>query len=274
MNTDPYPSRPRPVYTAPAAAASPIAASEVMATFEELLRALVEKHTKGLDWRQHIWPPGTNTTVLKLALNPSGQLPAWRMVHTLLKQLGAAESSYPAFHAAYERAKLYRPWSDTIRIPQSDELSGSYVIQNTGGTIYLQSERRAPRRTERAVEPVIQDAPGFDLKPDPFTARSITELEELVRDFWRWADSPSSREVAERSSGAFSHATVAKILYDKPNKPRLTMRYLIGLIRGCGGDKDEQQRWATAWRLLDRGVTIPRPAKVHEWPAWGSTQMG
>ncbi|MDF2704707.1 MAG: hypothetical protein K0R62_359 [Nonomuraea muscovyensis] len=173
-----------------------------------------------------------------------------------------------------ERAKLYRPWSDTIRIQQGDDQAGTYVIQNKGGTVYLQPERRSPRRAEQAPEPVIQDAPGYDLKPDPLGARSVPELEELARDFWRWADKPSSRQIAERSKGAFSHATVAKIVYDRPGKPALTMRYLLGLIRGCGGDKEEQQRWATAWRLLDRGVVAMKPSTTSGFASWGPTRAG
>lgn len=230
--------------------------------------------TNGRDWRQHTWPPGTNVAVLRQALNGGGPLPSWRLVHSLLNQLGAAESSLLAFHTAYERAKLYRPWSDTIRIQQGDDQAGTYVIQNKGGTVYLQPERRSPRRAEQAPEPVIQDAPGYDLKPDPLGARSVPELEELARDFWRWADKPSSRQIAERSKGAFSHATVAKIVYDRPGKPALTMRYLLGLIRGCGGDKEEQQRWATAWRLLDRGVVAMKPSTTSGFASWGPTRAG
>ncbi|MEU0570510.1 hypothetical protein ABZ297_34680 [Nonomuraea sp. NPDC005983] len=229
-------------------------------SFEELLGSLVDFQTDGRDWRHHTWPPGTSIAMLAQALNSNGPLPSWRLIHSLLNQLGASVASLPAFHAAYERAKLYRPWSDNIHIQQGDDQGGTYVIQNTGGTIYLQPERRSPRRMVEVVEPMIQDAPGYNLKPDPLSAQSLPELERLARDFWRWADKPSSRQLATHSKGAFSHATIAKIIYDKPDKPPLTMRYLLGLIRGCGGDKDEQQRWATAWRLLDQGAASSKPA--------------
>ncbi|MEZ7132685.1 hypothetical protein ACBR40_45745 [Nonomuraea sp. AD125B] len=231
---------------------TPIAASESLATFEGLMKALIDRHTDGRDWQQHTWPPGTMISALRQSLSPTKQLPSWRLINSLLHQLGAPESSYTAFHAAYERAKLYRPWSDTVRISHADDQAGTYVINNTGGTIHLHSERRYSRRAERLAEPAIPDAPGYDLKPDPFTARSVAELEELAREFWRWVDKPSSRHLAERSGGAFSHATIARIIYEKPGRPALTMQYLIGLIRGCGGDAQEQQRWASAWRLLDR----------------------
>ncbi|MEV1245614.1 hypothetical protein ACIBO2_52425 [Nonomuraea sp. NPDC050022] len=242
---------------------TPIAASESLATFEGLLTALLEIQTQGQDWRQYSWPPGTSTGVLRQALNSGLQLPAWRMVNSLLVQLGAPESSLPDFHAAYERAKLYRPWSDTIRISQDADHAGTgmYVIHNTGGTVNVQAERRYPRRTERLAEPVIQDAPGYDLKPDPFTANSVSELEELAREFWRWAGTPSTRQLAEQSRGAFSHATVAKIIYDKPGKPPLKMQYLLGLIRGCGGDAQEQQQWASAWRILNRTTATKRETR-------------
>ncbi|MEV5408613.1 hypothetical protein AB0K60_07220 [Thermopolyspora sp. NPDC052614] len=226
-------------------------------TFEAALKALIDLQTRGRDWQSYLWPPGTSRTVLRQALDATRQLPSWRAVHTLLNQLGAPESSLIAFHAAYERAKLYRPWSETVRVNVSDaDQAGTLVINNTGGTINIQPERRLPRRSERVPEPVIEDASGYDLKPDPFTAQTISELEDLAREFWRWAGAPSSRRIADYSRGAFSHATISKIIYDRADKPALKMHYLLGLIRGCGGDAEEQARWITAWRLLNRAGTI------------------
>ncbi|MGP3920562.1 hypothetical protein [Nonomuraea sp. 10N515B] len=231
-------------------------------TFEDMLRSFVETHTGGTDWQEHNWPPGTSRGVLRRALNAQDTLPGWRLVLSLLDQLGARKGLIPAFHAAYERAKLYRPWSETVRIDQDADGASTLVINNTG-TIYLQPERRVPQRPAARAEPVIPDAPGFSLKPDPFSAQSVAELEELARQFWRWAGEPSSREVAKRSQKTFSHATIAKFLYDRPGQPVLKMHYLLGLIRGCGGDAEEQQRWVTAWRLLQQQAsTAPHGART------------
>ncbi|WP_026410877.1 hypothetical protein [Actinomadura oligospora] len=97
---------------------------------------------------------------------------------------------------------------------------------------------------------LVDDVDGLDLKPDPLTAATFTELEDLMRQFWRWAGSPSCRDVARDSNGAFSHGTVSKLLYDRADKPVLKLTYLRGCIRGCGAGEQEERRWTTAWRRI------------------------
>jgi hypothetical protein len=41
------------------------------------------------------------------------------------------------------------------------------------------------------------------------------ELEELWREYWHWTGRKATRKIAAGSGGAFSHATVAKLLHDK-----------------------------------------------------------
>ncbi|MEV5831146.1 hypothetical protein AB0L25_36830 [Spirillospora sp. NPDC052242] len=95
------------------------------------------------------------------------------------------------------------------------------------------------------------DLPGHVLKPDPLTARTMRELEELMRTYWLWSGRPSTRKVAKASGGVFCHSTVSKLLYGGAKTPRLSLDYLCGCIRGCGGDLREEQRWATAWRRIN-----------------------
>jgi DNA-binding CsgD family transcriptional regulator len=92
--------------------------------------------------------------------------------------------------------------------------------------------------------------PYDDLKPDPLAARTEAELRDLLRRFWTWSDRPSSRNIADQSCGAFSHTTVSKLLHDRLDKPPLKLKYVQGIIRGCGGDVLEEQLWATAWRRI------------------------
>lgn len=96
----------------------------------------------------------------------------------------------------------------------------------------------------------VDDPDGYHLKPDPLTAHSLSELEELLRMLWIWAGRPSARRLASGSDGAFSHATVSKLIYNNPGKPELKLRYVLGFVRACGAGKDEQTRWVTAWRTL------------------------
>jgi DNA-binding CsgD family transcriptional regulator len=47
----------------------------------------------------------------------------------------------------------------------------------------------------------IEDLAGYALKPDPLTAKTLTDLERLLRALWAWAGHPSSRILAARSGG-------------------------------------------------------------------------
>jgi DNA-binding CsgD family transcriptional regulator len=109
----------------------------------------------------------------------------------------------------------------------------------------LSAARQKPKSLEQ-----IGDLDGYQLKPDPLAAQSLAELEDFLRKFWVWAGRPSSRKLAARSGGAFSHATISKLVYDKPEKPILKLQYLLGFVRACGIDEDEQRCWVTAWRRV------------------------
>lgn len=223
------------------------------ATFEEVLEALVAERTGGRDWRTFPWPADFGLANLHRLIDPKFPLPSWRLASSLLEQLDVPLSSFPEFRNAYERAKLYRPWSDSMRLTSlGDGESATYVINHSGGSLNLYADRSSSRRERRSEEPVIPDADGINLKPDPLEAGSLAELEDLVRDYRKWAGEPSTRKIAQRSQGIFSHATASKIIYNRPHKPPLKMEYLIGIIRGCGGDQAEQQRWVTAWRILSQ----------------------
>lgn len=98
-------------------------------------------------------------------------------------------------------------------------------------------------------------------KPDPLSARTLSELEDCLRALWAWAGRPSSRKLAIRSGGAFSHATASKLIRDKPRKPALKLEYVLGFARACGAGQAEQQRWIRAWRNVTRDPgNHPRPA--------------
>jgi hypothetical protein len=102
--------------------------------------------------------------------------------------------------------------------------------------------------------PLFNDVDGHNLKPDPLTASTPAELEELLRAFWVWAGKPSCRDIARQSEGAFSRGTISNLLFDNDRKPPLKLSYLQGCIQGCGGDTEEVQTWTTAWRK----VNIPK----------------
>jgi hypothetical protein len=227
-------------------------------TMEEMLEAYIVARTGVRDWRAHPWTQGMGLGNLRRVVDRSAPLPPWRLVQSLLEQLSVPPTHWPDFRAAYERAKLYRAWSENARIAPGPDEPATYVINHSGGNLTLNTERDPyPYRRYRDfpdAEPVMDDVQGYSLKPDPFKVGSLDDLEEKVREYWKWAGRPSSRKIADRSKGVFSHATVAKLIYDKPGKPMLKMEYVIGIIRGCGGDQAEQQRWVTAWRIIDKAA--------------------
>jgi len=121
----------------------------------------------------------------------------------------------------------------------------------------LNDESRAAKSARperpRPVVPVPDDLEGYETKPNPFDAASLEDLNQLLIKYWHWAGGPAalgSRKIADHAEGAFSHATVAKILKGGSAAPPLKLQYVVGLVRGCGGDADEQRRWASAWRKI------------------------
>jgi hypothetical protein len=111
-------------------------------------------------------------------------------------------------------------------------------------------EPRENDENDEEEERLLEDLDGHNLKPDPLMARTPEELEQMLRVYRQWSGSPSFRRIARRSNGAFSHGTVGKLLNGKEPKPPLTLVYLRGCIKGCGGGKAEQTRWVTAWRQV------------------------
>jgi hypothetical protein len=124
---------------------------------------------------------------------------------------------------------------------------GSAVTADPG-LIQAGASVRKPGMTAPEPAEYMPD-PG---KPDPLSARTLSELEDRLRSLWEWAGQPASRKLAIRSGGAFSHATVSKLIHDKPRKPPLKFEYVLGLVRACGAGRAEQQRWIAAWLNLTR----------------------
>lgn len=115
--------------------------------------------------------------------------------------------------------------------------------------------RRAVEKLPSGPPPIVSDKPGWPLfKPNPLSASTPEEFVEAMRAFREWAGGGgefSARKLAHWSGGAFSHATINKILsefYPFPEKPTVKVSYVIGFIKACGGSDDDVTEWVTAWR--------------------------
>jgi hypothetical protein len=182
-------------------------------------------------------------------LTGEGKLPPWRMVRSYAAKLGASKSVYDEFINAHRAALDAGRAAETGTVSSGSEL-GRLASLSPG--LKVDPSAIWPK----AGPSVVEDLRGHECKPNPLDARSFAELEEKLREYWHWAGRPGSRIIAVASGGAFSHATIAKLLSNKPGKPSLKQSYVCGLIRGCGGDEEEQQRWVTAWRRIDQADRV------------------
>lgn len=110
-------------------------------------------------------------------------------------------------------------------------------------------------RQQAAVQPIsppllpgqVDDVDGYDLKPDPLTARTASELVDRMQQFRIWAGDAPIRKLARESGGRLPASTLAKVLKGTALPP---LPLLIAFVEVCGGDDGEVSRWATAWRQL------------------------
>jgi hypothetical protein len=140
----------------------------------------------------------------------------------------------------------------------SPEMLNNPAIYNELQELYKQvwtaQEQRAGRhRLQTQVRPVcqpIRDAAGYDLKPDPLTARTGAELVARLREYRVWSGEPPFRMMAEQARQKVAHSTIFAAL-NSDELPRL--KVVTAIIAGCGGSIDDQQAFATAWRQIKSG---------------------
>jgi rubredoxin len=97
------------------------------------------------------------------------------------------------------------------------------------------------------------DAAGYDLKPDPLAARTAAELVVALRVYRIWAGEPSFRDMASQARQAVAFSTMCTALKSDELPP---LKVVVAIVAGCNGSTEDQQRFATAWRLI-KGLDIP-----------------
>lgn len=128
---------------------------------------------------------------------------------------------------------LMRAWSDT----EPRQESPPRTREDAG----------AARQATPAAAPAVPDAPGFDLCPDPLTARSEADLVTVLSQFRVWAGEPSFREMERRCQHAAAAATMCVAL---GGSKLPSLRVVLAIVTSCGGTSEHQQAFATAWRRL------------------------
>lgn len=123
-----------------------------------------------------------------------------------------------------------------------------------------------PRRERAAPGSPAHDAPGCDLRPDPSGARNSAELIEALRQFRTWAGNPSYRDMARACSGRPAASTMCRVL----GRGRLPARFEVidAIITACGGEEEDRERFASAWRRLVMPGKEPLspPGQVRAFP--------
>jgi DNA-binding SARP family transcriptional activator len=95
--------------------------------------------------------------------------------------------------------------------------------------------------------PPVPDAPGYDLCPDPLQARTSAGFVQALAGFRVWAGKPSLRDMERACAHEVSIATMSTALRSTDLPP---LRTVLAIVRGCGGTPEHQERFATAWRML------------------------
>jgi hypothetical protein len=103
-----------------------------------------------------------------------------------------------------------------------------------------------------SVSQQINDASGFDQKPDPLTANSPAEFVGVLWKYRFWSGNPSWRVIAKNSNHIVVHSTI----YNAMNSDALPkFDVMRAIIIGCGGDEEDLKAYASAWRRI--GSLIP-----------------
>lgn len=100
----------------------------------------------------------------------------------------------------------------------------------------------------------IGDADGTDLRPDPLQAATGAELAAAVQRYREWAGSPSYRLMSQRLGGSPAAATICTALTS--GRP-LKLGTLVKIVAACGGDDEDQRRFASAWRQIHGAAPAP-----------------
>jgi hypothetical protein len=101
------------------------------------------------------------------------------------------------------------------------------------------------------LPPPLDDADGYNLRPNPLDAATVPDLMECVRQYRIWAGNRGLRVMARHIGQQLSAQTLSYLL-KSDQLPRLSEQMRL-LIEACGGDAEDQQRFVTAWRRFKMG---------------------
>lgn len=135
-------------------------------------------------------------------------------------------------------------------LSQLDEQLASAFGESRGRHRLAIADMTAPT-DERAVQKTIDAAP----KPKPQAVTTTAELVIALRQYRVWAGNMTFRQMAARARYAVPHAAMCIALSDTSELPALNV--VTAIIAGCGGDPNDQEMFANAWRRIESGRIGP-----------------
>jgi hypothetical protein len=107
--------------------------------------------------------------------------------------------------------------------------------------------RRVSPAPYSAAAPVVPDAPGFSLCPNPDGVERPSQFMDALRMYRVWAGKPSYRVMQRQCNNRFAASTIYTALRGD-DLPSLDM--VQAIIIACGGLDEHRHAFVSAWRRL------------------------
>jgi hypothetical protein len=148
----------------------------------------------------------------------------------------------------------------------AEEQTRARLLQDEAAKAF---EKAVARRERPALGPPAHDSPGSDLRPDPSRVRTPAELISTLREFRTWAGNPSYRDMARACNGRPVASTMCRMLSGTELPARFEV--IDAIIIACGGEEEDRERFATAWRrlVMPEQEARPLPGRVRAFPGTG-----
>jgi DNA-binding SARP family transcriptional activator len=204
-----------------------------------------------------------NTIAEELGVDPGPGL------QTLYHEILAADRSHIAAAPASPGPKTSPRVSATpARAEPSAETPRRSAPSRAGPAQPAATARPANARKPRKQQPpagehpdkALPDVPGHEHCPDPLQAHTAAEFMDALRDFRAWAGDPSFRQMAQRANHGHRKASAATMHQALGSDELPRQETVRAIVIGCGGTRDHEQAFVTAWRGL-RLAPADRPPK-------------
>lgn len=106
------------------------------------------------------------------------------------------------------------------------------------------------------ADPMVLDAPGLSLCPDPGAASTPAEYVDALRTYRKWAGEPSYRVMENVIRNQCSRHYSSSTLHAALTRSELPALPLVqAVVVACGGSDGHKQMFTSAWRRLTMAQT-------------------